>query len=264
MLTPFNMATRHTRPGKLVLFYKNSYKIKGNSMKKVLFLSLGILASQNAFSADSLTTTDQKASYTLGTDLAKNFTRQGLNIDVKAFTLGLEDVLNNHKLRLTEKEMKDAVEAVKKNMMQKQLEERKAEGKANAKEGKAFLAKHAKEAGVKTLKDGIQYKVITKGKGSSPTEDDTIFANYEGRFIDGTIFDSSYKRGSPLKFQMSNVIPGWGEVLKHMKPGSKWEVAIPSNLAYGEKGAGRTIGPNTTLLFTIELIQFSKDDAPAK
>ncbi|MDX1352468.1 MAG: FKBP-type peptidyl-prolyl cis-trans isomerase, partial [Thiomicrorhabdus sp.] len=100
-------------------------------------------------------------------------------------------------------------------------------------------------------------KIIKEGKGKSPTDDDTIFAHYQGSFIDGTVFDSSYKRGTPLKFQMSNVIKGWGEVLKLMKPGDKWEVVIPSELAYGEKGAGETIGPNKTLLFTIELIQFT-------
>ena len=233
-------------------------------MKKVLFLSLGLLASQNALSADPLATTEQKASYTLGSDLAKNFTRQGLNIDVKAFTLGLEDALNNKKPRLTEKEMMDAVAEVKKGMMQKQLEMHKAKAAANSKEGKAFLAKHAKEPGVKTLKNGIQYKVITEGKGNSPTEDDVIFANYKGSFIDGKVFDSSYKRGSPLKFKMENVIPGWGEVLKLMKPGAKWEVVIPPELAYGEKGAGQAIGPNKTLLFTIELIQFTKADDHAK
>lgn len=233
-------------------------------MKKVLFLSLGLLASQNAFSANPLATNDQKASYTLASDLAKNFTRQGLNIDVKAFTLGLEDALNNKKPRLTPKEMMDAVAAVKKDMIQKQLKIQKAASAANIKEGKTFMAKHAKEAGVKTLKNGIQYKVITKGKGKSPTKDDIIFAQYQGSFINGKVFDSSYKRGAPLKFKMSNVIPGWGEVLKLMKQGSKWEVVIPSELAYGKKGAGQAIGPNKTLLFTIELIQFSKDDHKAK
>lgn len=227
-------------------------------MKKILFLSLGLLASQNVIAADPLATTEQKASYTLGSDLAKNFAQQGLEIDIKAFTLGLEDALNNRQPRLTEDEMMKAITEVKKGMMQKQIAQRKVEGEQNNKEGIAFLTENAKKSGVKTLDNGIQYKVIKEGKGNSPTEDDTIFAHYQGSFIDGKVFDSSYKRGTPLKFQMSNVIKGWGEVLKMMKPGDKWEVVIPSDLAYGEKGAGETIGPNKTLLFTIELIQFDK------
>ncbi|WP_029407218.1 FKBP-type peptidyl-prolyl cis-trans isomerase [Thiomicrorhabdus sp. Milos-T2] len=225
-------------------------------MKKIIFLSLGLFAYQNAIAAEPLATTEQKASYTLGADLAKNFAKQGLNIDIKAFTLGLEDALNNKKPRITEKEMMQAITEVKKGMMQKQIAKRQSEGKANLDEGKAYMAKNAKNPDVKTLDNGIQYKVIKSGKGESPKEHDTIFAHYQGSFIDGTVFDSSYKRGTPLKFKMGNVIKGWGEVLKHMKPGDKWEVVIPSNLAYGEKGAGERIGPNKTLLFTIELIQF--------
>lgn len=227
-------------------------------MKKVLFLSLGLFTTQNAIAADPLTTTEQKASYTLGSDLAKNFAQQGLKIDIQAFTLGLEDAMNNRESRLSEEEMMKAITEVKKDMMQKQIAHRKTQGEANLKEGEAYMAENAKKAGVKTLENGIQYKVIKSGKGNSPTESDTIFAHYEGSFIDGKVFDSSYKRGTPLKFQMGNVIKGWGETLKHMKPGDKWEVVIPSNLAYGEKGAGETIGPNKTLLFTIELIQFDK------
>jgi len=227
-------------------------------MKKILFLSLGLFASQNAIAANPLATIEQKASYTLGSDLAKNFTEQGLEIDVKAFSLGLEDALNKRESRLTEEEMMQAITEVKKSMMKKQLADRQSASAANIKEGKDYLAKNAKKPGVKTLPNGIQYKVIKSGKGNSPSEDNTIFAHYQGSFIDGTVFDSSYERGTPLKFQMSNVIKGWGEVLKHMKPGDKWETVIPSDLAYGEKGAGQTIGANKTLLFTIELIQFDK------
>jgi FKBP-type peptidyl-prolyl cis-trans isomerase FklB len=238
--------------------YTLIYYLKGKSMKKILFLSLGLIASQNAIAADPLATTEQKASYTLGSDLAKNFEQQGLKIDIKAFTLGLDDAINNRKSRLTEDEMMKAITEVKKGMMQKQLADRKKQDEANIKEGKDYLAANAKKDGVKTLDNGIQYKVIKSGKGNSPTEDDTIFAHYQGSFINGEVFDSSYKRGTPLKFQMGNVIKGWGEVLKHMKPGDKWEVVIPSDLAYGKKGAGERIGPNKTLLFTIELIQFDK------
>lgn len=229
-------------------------------MNKLLSIALGVAFSTSALSAnDLLKTTEQQASYTLATDLAKNFNQQGLSIDLKAFTLGLEDVMKNRPLQLTEQQMMEAVNTVKKEIMQKQHAKRQAMGLANLKEGQEFLASNAKKSGVKTLESGVQYKVITEGKGKSPTEDDIIFANYRGSLINGTEFDSSYKRGAPLKFQMSNVIKGWGEVLKRMKPGAKWEVYIPSNMAYGEKGAGNLIGPNQTLIFTIELVQFDTE-----
>jgi len=233
-------------------------------MKKALILSMGLLgslsASSNAIANEALQTVEQKASYTLASDLAKNFKEQGLEIDIKAFTLGLEDAMNNRPPKLSDEEMMTAITEVKKKMMQKQLADRKADGEANLKEGKAFLATNGKKPGVTTLDNGIQYEVIKSGKGESPTEDDIIFAHYEGKLIDGTVFDSSYERGTPLKFQMGNVIKGWGETLKIMKPGDKWKVAIPSELAYGEKGAGERIGPNKTLIFTIELIQFDKGE----
>jgi len=229
-------------------------------MKKALVLSLGMALSVSAFANNTLQTTDQKASYALGLDLAENFSRQGVAIDVKAFSLGLEDALSGNPLKLTEQEMAQALTEVKKQIMAKQQAQRQSQAQANLEEGKAYMAKNAKQPDVKTLDSGIQYKVIKTGTGSSPTADDTIFAHYEGRLIDGTVFDSSYKRGTPLKFQMTGVIPGWGEVLKHMKPGDKWEAVIPSDLAYGQRGAGNKIGPNKTLIFTIELIQFSKSE----
>ncbi|QCU89859.1 FKBP-type peptidyl-prolyl cis-trans isomerase [Thiomicrorhabdus sediminis] len=229
-------------------------------MKKPLILAIGLLISQNAFAAE-LTTNEQKASYTLGTDMAKNLTQQGLTIDAEAFSLGVKDALSNKPSRLSEEEMMKAIAEVKKTMMQKQEAMRKQQAEANLAAGKQFMAEHGKQDGVKTLDNGIQYKIIKSGKGESPTENDTIFAHYEGTFIDGKVFDSSYQRGTPLKFQMGNVIKGWGEVLKMMKPGDKWEVVIPSELAYGERGAGQAIGPNQTLRFTIELIQFTSDNS---
>lgn len=237
-----------------------------NTMKKLLLISLSMAFAQTAVAADaSLKTNEQRASYTLGTDLAKNFTKQGLNIDVKALTAGMEDVLNNRALKLTEEEMMAAINEVKKSIMEKQQAAHKLAGEKNLKEGTAYLAKNAKAEGVKVLPSGVQYKVITEGKGESPKETDVIFAHYRGTLIDGSEFDSSYNRGTPLKFQMNNVIPGWGEALKLMSPGAKWEVAIPAALAYGEKGAGDVIGANSTLLFTIELMSFEapKDEPKA-
>lgn len=221
-------------------------------------LGLGLTIPFSVSANSALQTIEQKASYTLASDLAKNFQDQGLNIDTQAFMLGLEDVLNKRPAKLTDQEMMEAITAVKKQMLEKQQADRAAEAEKNVAEGKAYLTKNGKNPEVTTLDNGIQYKVLKQGAGESPSEADTIFAHYEGKFINGEVFDSSFQRGTPLKFEMSNVIQGWGEVLKLMKPGDKWEVAIPANLAYGAKGAGDRIGPNKTLIFIIELIQFDK------
>ena len=229
-------------------------------MKKILLVSLGLALSSTAFADNGLKTLEQKASYTLGADIAKNFRAQGLEIDVKAFSLGLDDALQNRSLKLTEEEMMSAINTVKENMQKQQLEKQQSLARTNLDEGKAFLADNAKKEGITTLDSGVQYKVLTKGEGSSPTAADTITAHYRGTLLNGTEFDSSYQRNTPLTLQMGSVIKGWGEVLKLMKPGSKWEVYIPADMAYGERGAGDAIGPNQTLIFTIELIKF---DPPA-
>lgn len=220
-----------------------------------LVLTLGVPLLVQAADGN-LTTTEQQASYTLAVDLAKNFEQQGLNIDIKAFQMGLEDSLNGKPLRLTTEQMNQAVSEMKQKMIQKQQQARKLEAEKNTQEGQAFLNQNAKESGIKTLENGIQYRVIESGKGDSPAADATVFAHYEGKFIDGTVFDSSYERGNALEFKLDGVIKGWSTVIQKMRPGDKWEVVIPSDLAYGERGAGDVIGPNKTLIFTIELISF--------
>lgn len=226
-------------------------------MKKTLLISLGLALSSSAFAdSNNLKTLEQKASYTLGADIAKNFRDQGLEIDVNAFSLGLEDALQNRSLKLSEEEMMAAINAVKQRMQKQLLEKQQSVARTNLEEGKDFLADNAKKEGVITLDSGVQYKVLTEGKGTSPTPEDTITAHYRGTLLDGSEFDSSYQRGTPLTLQMGSVIKGWGEVLKLMKPGAKWEVYIPSDMAYGERGAGDAIGPNQALIFTIELIEF--------
>jgi len=227
-------------------------------MKKIILtISAIFLITVNANAAE-LKTTTQKASYALGSDLAKNFTKQGVDIDSKALLAGMEDVLNNRKLKLTAKEMAEAVTDVKKTILAKQADKRNIIAKKNSAMGKSFLAKNAKKPGVKTLDSGLQYIVIHKGKGNLATEDDYINAHYKGTLIDGTEFDSSYQRGKPIEFQMDNVIKGWGLALKKMRPGAKWKIFVPANLAYGKKGAGKLIGPNQTLIFDIELLSLNK------
>lgn len=225
-------------------------------MKKSLLITLGLALAPSIYADSALKTTEQKASYTLGSDIANNFRTQGFEIDVKAFSQGLEDVLKNQPSKLTEDEMIQAVNKIKERMQKRQVDLRKNAAEANLKKGNDFLAENAKKPGVKSLDGGIQYKVLTKGKGSSPTGNDKITAHYRGTLINGTEFDSSYGRGTPLEFQMGTVIKGWGAALKEMKPGSKWEVYIPADMAYGKRGAGEAIGPNETLIFTIELVKF--------
>lgn len=229
-------------------------------MKKTALLALGLAFTYSAVAqAADLKTTEQKVSYTLGADLATNFENQGLKIDSKSLLAGLEDAMNKKPLKLTKEEMEEAIASVKQDMMKKQLEARNAQGAENAKIGEAFLAENAKKAGVKTTLSGLQYKVLEEGTGASPTIDDKVTAHYEGRLIDGTVFDSSYERGTALEFGVGNVIKGWQEALMLMSPGAKWEIYVPSKLAYGENGAGERIGPNTTLIFTVELITFSAE-----
>lgn len=226
--------------------------------KTILTLSIALLTATNA-NAVELKTTTQKASYALGSDIAKNFVQQGVEIDSKALLAGMEDIINNNKLQLSAKEMQQAVLDVKKQILAKIEKENAIKGEKNLKKGTAFLTKNKTKKGVKTLDSGLQFIVKKEGKGNFATEDDHLTAHYRGTLIDGTEFDSSYTRGTPIEFQMSNVIKGWGEALKKMQPGAKWQIFVPSHLAYGKKGAGKLIGPNETLIFDIELLTVAKD-----
>jgi len=227
-------------------------------MKKTL-LTLSITLMANSALATELKTTTQKASYALGSDIATTFSKQGVEIDSKALLAGMEDVINKRKMQLTKKEMQQAVLEVKKQVLIKQQKERDLVAIKNAAKGVKFLEENKKETGVKLLESGLQYIILTKGKGEFATEEDTLTAHYRGTLIDGTEFDSSYSRGKPIEFQMGNVIKGWGEALKKMNPGSKWKIFVPSDLAYGKKGAGNLIGPNETLIFEIELLTVNKE-----
>ncbi|BBP45573.1 peptidyl-prolyl cis-trans isomerase Mip [Thiosulfatimonas sediminis] len=229
----------------------------------ILVLSLFSLSCSALAHAEANTkpeTLEQRTSYTLGVDIAKNLSEQGLDIDIPAFSMGLNDALQGKTLALTADEMSDAIEQAKQKMLAKRQAERQAQAAENAQAGDQFRSEFAKQDKTLTTANGILYQVLQEGKGDSPSDDDSIYAHYEGTFINGEVFDSSYKRGRALKLQTSDVIKGWGEVLKMMKPGSKWKVVIPPELAYGKKGAGDVIGPNATLVFTIELISFGKEN----
>jgi FKBP-type peptidyl-prolyl cis-trans isomerase FklB len=211
-----------------------------------------LLAASPVFAEDKveLKTQKEKQSYAIGYDMGNNLKKNGIEIDADVLVKGLKDVLAGAKPLQTEQESKDAIAT-----MQKEWAKNFAE--KNKKEGLTYLEENKKKSGVKTLKSGLQYKVITKGKGKSPQEKDTVTVNYRGTLIDGTEFDSSYKRGQPASFPVGGVIKGWTEALLLMKEGDKWELAIPSDLAYGETGR-QGIPPNAVLVFEVELISINK------
>jgi FKBP-type peptidyl-prolyl cis-trans isomerase FklB len=199
----------------------------------------------------------EKASYAIGLDIGTTMKRQSIDISEDLMAKGVHDGLTDAKPLLTQEQSRAVMSTFQKDMMEKQAAVRKAEGEKNAEEGKKFLEENKKKPGVKTTASGLQYKVIAEGKGNSPKETDTVEVNYRGTLIDGTEFDSSYKRGKPAKFPVNRVIKGWTEGLQLMKPGGKYIFYIPPDLAYGERGAGSEIGPESTLVFDVELLGVS-------
>ena len=196
----------------------------------------------------------ERISYSLGVEMGNNLKRQGIDLDVTLLTRGMQDVLSGGTLLLGEAEVREAVMAFQKDLMAKQQEAQKAASAKARAEGETFLAANAKKDGVVTLPSGLQFKVITQGSGASPQASDTVSVHYRGRLIDGTEFDSSYRRNEPASFRVGGVIAGWTEALQLMKVGAKWELTIPSKLAYGDRGNSNVIPPGATLVFEIELL----------
>ncbi|MGB7971555.1 MAG: FKBP-type peptidyl-prolyl cis-trans isomerase [Candidatus Deferrimicrobiaceae bacterium] len=194
-----------------------------------------------------------KINYSIGYQIGGDFKRQGIDLDPDLIVKGIQDALSESKPLMTPQEMRKTLVDLKTKIVADQRKQQKEQAQKNLAEGKAFLAKNAKKKGVKTLPSGLQYKVIEKGNGTSPKKTDSVTVNYRGTLIDGTEFDSSYKRGKPATFRVDGVIAGWTEALQLMKPGAKWQLFIPANLAYGERGAGPRIGPNSALIFEVEL-----------
>ena len=197
-------------------------------------------------------------SYIIGMDLGRNFQKQAIDIDPDILAQGIKDGLSGGKALLSEQEVRETLAAFQTEMVAKQAELAKKMGEKNKKEGEAFLAENQKKEGVKTLPSGLQYRVIQADTGKSPKATDEVTAHYRGTLIDGTEFDSSYRRGKPETLPIGGVIAGWTEALQLMQEGAKWQLFVPSNLAYGERGAGRDIGPQATLIFEIELISIQE------
>ncbi len=216
----------------------------------LLLLAAPVLAAENT----QLKSQKDKVSYAIGINVGNNLKQLPGDIDRDILLKGFKDALSGAKPMLSEEEMRTVLAAFQKEMAAKQTEMMKSQGDKNKKEGEAFLAENKKKEGVKTLASGLQYKVIKEGTGKAPKATDKVSTHYQGTLIDGTEFDSSYKRGEPATFPVNGVIPGWTEALQLMKVGSKWQLFVPSKLAYGEKGAGPLIGPNAVLIFTVELL----------
>jgi FKBP-type peptidyl-prolyl cis-trans isomerase FklB len=193
-------------------------------------------------------------SYAIGMDLGNKLKNQPVELDHSLIIKGISDTLTGSKTLMNEREFSDSLNALKKEMSQKRMDRMKEESEKNKKEGEAFLAENSEKEGVVTLPSGLQYKVIKEGTGKNPKSTDTVTVNYVGTLINGNEFDSSYRRGQPASFRVNGVIRGWTEALQLMKEGAKWKLFIPPGLAYGERGAGRGIGPNETLIFEVELI----------
>ena len=227
-------------------------------MKRRLAMAMcaAVALSGAAIAADApeLKNDKEKISYSIGMDIGGNLKRGSVEVDPDLLAKGLKDSYGGGKTILTEDQARQAIADFQKTLMAKQAEIMQKLSEKNKADGEKFLAENAKKEGVKTLPSGLQYKEIAPGTGKSPKTTDTVTTHYKGTLIDGTEFDSSYKRGQPATFQVSGVIPGWTEALQLMKEGAKWQLFVPSNLAYGERGAGREIGPNATLIFEVELI----------
>jgi FKBP-type peptidyl-prolyl cis-trans isomerase FklB len=214
-----------------------------------LFLSL-MLASAMVFAAEGQTKADEKLSYAIGVLFGRNM---ALDVDVNtdAFLQGVRDVLTDAKLKYTPEEMQQVVNAFREQQMAQQQQA----GQKNATDGKAFLDANGKKPGIVTTATGLQYKVVKAGTGPKPKATDTVVVHYRGKLIDGKEFDSSYSRNEPTSLRLDGVIKGWQEAVQLMPTGSKWEIYVPAALGYGERGAGQDIGPNSTLIFEIELLE---------
>jgi FKBP-type peptidyl-prolyl cis-trans isomerase FklB len=237
-------------------------------LRCIAIFSLGLLTIQvSAEETQEPLSKADKLGYSIGYNIANSLKQQGIEINQELLLKGIADVFSGKKPLLSKQEVKQILNAFRKERIAKMQEARKQQespakmqkarkqqAKKNMAQGEAFLAKNAKKEGVVTLPSGLQYKVTRPGTGDTPKSTDKVTTHYRGTLIDGTEFDSSYARGEPATFPVNGVIAGWTEALLLMKVDAKWQLFIPSELAYGERGAGRQIGPNATLIFDIELL----------
>lgn len=219
---------------------------------KHLTLILAMASFVFATNTHALESEKEKLSYAMGYFFAKNVTQQDIDLDTDSFIAAVQDILDGKETKLSEQQVQEVLTKYQAEEQQK----RTNSATANLEAGNKFLAENKNKEGVQQSESGLQYKILKEGDGEKPSANSVVTAHYKGSLIDGTVFDSSYERGEPASFPLDRVIKGWQEALPMMKTGSKWQIYVPANLGYGERGAGGTIGPNSTLIFDIELISF--------
>ena len=207
-----------------------------------------------AAAGPDLKTPKDRINYAIGVNLIENIKKQGVDIDLNLVIKGMQDAFLGQKLLMTDEELRTCISLYQTDVRQKQSKAMAMATENNKKEGEAFLAENRKLEGVVTLPSGLQYRIVKAGEGSKPTDKDSVECHYRARLINGVEFDSSYRKGRPVTIKVNSVIPGWREALMLMPAGSTWQVFIPSQLAYGERGKSPSIGPNATLIFEVELI----------
>lgn len=212
-------------------------------------------AAVSAPADDAFASERDRLSYAVGVQFGTSLSRDQVDLNLDVFMTALKDVAEGRPLAMSPDEVMQTVQAFGRQLQQQQRAAAQAAAAANEAQGHAYLAENAKKDGVHVTDSGLQYRVLEEGTGPSPKPTDMVRAHYSGRLLDGTEFDSSYKRGSPAIFAVQQVIEGWQEALPLMKEGAKWELTIPANLAYGEGGAGAHIPPNSTLIFEVELLE---------
>ena len=209
-------------------------------------------------------TPQEKISYALGMEIGNNFRKQALDVDPASVGRGLADAFAGGKTLLTEDEMRAVLASAQEEYRKKQAAVRAEKAQAALKDGEAFLAANKSKEGIITLPSGLQYKILKAGSGEKADADDTVVCNYRGTLIDGTEFDSSARHNGPATFPVKGVIRGWKEALLLMPAGSKWQLFVPSYLAYGESGAGQIIPPNSALIFEVELLSVQENEKPER
>jgi FKBP-type peptidyl-prolyl cis-trans isomerase FklB len=227
-------------------------------MKLLSLVVLSFAVTTVAIAADDVMTDQDKISYSIGVDLGKNFKQQEIQINPAFLAKGMQDAIEGKPLALTPEQMQTVVGDFQKSIMAKRAAKMQMAGKENKTKGDAFLAANKSKPGVITLSSGLQYKILTEGKGAKPSKDDTVTVEYTGTLINGKVFDTTERLHQPATFKVSQVVPGWVEALQLMPEGSTWEVYVPAKLGYGDHNVGTLIGPNETLIFKIHLVSIKK------
>lgn len=229
-------------------------------MKKALLtLTLSSLLAAPVMADTTPMTEEDRLSYSLGLIMGQRLKQEFTNLNVDMMAQAVKDLYADGDLKMTEAEVKETMQAYQQKKMLEQQEAQAKAAEANLKAGQDFLAANGKKKGVVTTESGLQYQVLTAGNGAKPALTDQVKVHYEGKLLNGEVFDSSYKRGEPVTFGLNQVIPGWQEGLQLMSVGSKWKIFIPSDLAYGPGGTGGPIGPNETLIFEVELLDINPE-----